>query len=359
MPLLKSEVRPAPGETRSAQHRTRPVLLLSNSRTLASTHDSPGRTANVLTSTAPGPAESPQAEVGGISRKMTLLESAEDRVPLGRPLALIAEDNLQLRENTVRMLGRRGIAVIPVSSYTQAASALMVSPRVDVAMLDIHLHFDKDVLDKGGLDIARMLRALSTSPTIIGYSGKFNEDELSDEELDLFDETRAKGHLTIDDQRELWDLCAELARRSYENRRYIAEERFEQLRRQYEASVPSLEIIRRLRMDNSDAQEFTAEGALGLAGYRVRIVALGNPGQPDAPARNFVVWAQDVVDDEQTWVNLEVYEHHDLYSTGPTEQAALEALAEFMALTRADLLSIEGISPSDARLFTFLDKLLA
>jgi len=257
------------------------------------------------------------------------------------------------------MLGRRGIAVIPVSSYTQAASALMVSPRVDVALLDIHLHLDKNVLDKGGLDIARLLRALSTSPTIIGYSGKFNEEELSDEELNLFDETRAKGHLTKADQHELWDLCAEMARRSYEGRRYVAEERFEQLRRHYEADVPPLEVIRRLRMDDSEAQEFTAEGALGLAGYRVRIVALEALGHPEAPARNFVVWAQDVVEDDNEWVNLEVYEYHDLYSTGGTESEALDALAEFMALTREDLLSIEELSSSDGRLLTFLDGLLA
>lgn len=281
---------------------------------------------------------------------------AIEELAVGRPLALVADDNIAIREDTVHMLDRRGIAVIPVGSYRQAASALMVSPRVDVALLDIHLHGDKNVLDKGGLDIARLLRASSAHTTIIGYSGKFNEEELSDEELMLFDETRAKGRLNKKDQAELWNLCAEHARRSFDARRDLAEEEFERLRRLYEIEVPRAEILRRLRMESSQSEEFTAEGALGLAGYRVRIIAF-DPYN-GASHRAFVVWAQEVVENGRQWVNLEVYEHHDLYSAGETEQEALDALAEFMALTRADLLQISGRSPSDEALLTFLNGVL-
>jgi CheY-like chemotaxis protein len=281
---------------------------------------------------------------------------ADEVLSVGRPLALVAEDNVVLRENTVRMLDRRGVAAIPVGSYAQAANALMVSPRVDVALLDLHLDIHKEVKDKGGIAIARLLRSSSAHIRIIGYSGKFRDAELRDDELALFDETKAKGQLSHSDHIELWDKAAAAARESHELRRQAAFSHHDNLRRLYEAEVPEPAILQRLQMDDPPADEFTAEGALGLAGYKVKVVQLRLRG---AESRPFLVWEQQMTEDDVLWVNLEVYEHPDLYSAGYTESEALNALAEFISLTQHDILAADEANSWDRHLAQFLETLWA
>ncbi|MFI5387396.1 MAG: hypothetical protein ACHQ50_14900 [Fimbriimonadales bacterium] len=282
---------------------------------------------------------------------------SDEVIGVGRPLALVAEDNLSLRENTVRMLDRRGVAAIPVGSFQQAANALTVSPRVDVALLDIHLDPDRDKDDRGGIAIARLLRSGASPIKIIGYSGKFREDELSRDELRLFDKTNAKGLLSHADHVELWDICAEWAQSIYNEKIDAKQGHLEQLRRLYESEVPEVEVLRRLQMDIPGTNEFTAEGALGLAGYRVRMVQV--TPHSGGPSRPFVVWEQQTVEDAQHWTNVEVYDYSELYSSGANEAEALESLAEYLILTGRDLDQAEKLSASEIRLKAFIDSLFA
>lgn len=271
------------------------------------------------------------------------------------PLALVAEDNISLREITVQRLQAGGVASVTVSSFSQATDALKVSPPVDVALLDIHLDPDKDRENRGGIEIARHLRATSPTTRIIGYT---SEGSLSPAETNLFDDTMAKGGLSHNDHKKLWALCKRYARESYEARRDSALLHQEKLRRTYEVEIPELEVLRRLRMEEPDPpREFTAEGALGLAGYRVKVVSLSLPDRDQEKSRPFVVWEQRVREGSEDWVNLEVYGHPRLYATGPNEAEALESLAAFIALTHRDLDDIAKPLAEDAPLKRFLSSL--
>ncbi len=277
-----------------------------------------------------------------------------------RPLALVAEDNVTLREHTVRTLDRRGIGVIPVGSLSQAAHALAVSPCVDVALLDIHLDVDKDRDDRGGIAIAQLLRKSFKSTRIIGYSGKFRENTLSGAELGLFDTAEAKGALSAEDHLRLWEMCATFAIESYARRRAAALAEQERLRRLYEVEAPEVEVLRRFRLDDDAAagepvDAYTAEGALGLAGYRVKVIIL-TPARKQS-SRPFVVWEQHIHEDDTEWLNVEVYGQPELYATGKSEVEALESLASFMELVKADIAESSDISEHDRSLNAFLSSL--
>jgi CheY-like chemotaxis protein len=267
----------------------------------------------------------------------------------GRPLALVAEDNVTIRENTVRNLERHGVVSIAVGSYTQAASALNDAPRLDVALLDIHLAVDKDRDDRGGIDIARLLRASPSTARIIGYSSKFKDRTLTRSELKLFDCTETKGSLTHADHVSLWKLCAEYAKKSYSHRRAEELGHQEQLRRLYESEVPAEEVLRRLQLEDKPIKHYTAEGALGLAGYRVKVVKLPTRagGEKWPP---LLVWRQKIREGGRSWVNLEVYGYPALYSTGANEGAALKSLARSLALTDGDIGKMKKVGPADESL---------
>jgi CheY-like chemotaxis protein len=274
----------------------------------------------------------------------------------GRPLALVAEDNVTIRENTVRNLARHGVASIAVGSFTQAAGALSDVPRLDVALLDIHLALDKDRDDRGGIDIARLLRGKGSTARIIGYSAKFKDRTLTPSELKLFDSTETKGSLTHTDHVRLWKLCAEYAKESYSRRRSEELEHQEQLRRLYEIEVPAEEVLRRLQLDHQPIKQYMAEGALGLAGYRVKVVKLP-PGESGEKSQPLLVWRQKVREGTKSWVNLEVYGYPALYATGANESAALKSLARSLRLTVADLAQMKKLGAADESLKLLLTYL--
>lgn len=286
---------------------------------------------------------------------MTTLELGPGGAPAGRPLALVAEDNPFLRENTVRILDGRGVSAIAVGSVEQAASALQNSPRVDVALLDIHLAADKDLDDKGGVAIARLLRTHYRGTKIIGYSGRFHERDLAEAELALFDETHAKGLLTQEEHEELWATCAHIGRESFFLRRVEGEQKADELKRLYEQEFQHIEVLRRFQMDDASSDELTAEGALGLSGYKIRLVHLVSPR--GVPSKPFVVWKQDVFEEGNRWVNMELYGWPEIYSSGTDEVDALMGLAQAMHATREDIESSDEPDDRDQDLHAFLRAL--
>lgn len=283
-------------------------------------------------------------------------QDPSENLSTGRPLALVAEDNVTIRENAVHNLESRGVTAIAVGSLSQAASALTISPRVDVALLDIHLDLDKGRDDRGGVAIARLIRESCAKTRIIGYSGKFKEKSLTSNELELFDKTEAKGYLTHNDHVRLWELCVTFAQRSYLDWRSHALEHQQQLRRLYETELPAAEVIQRLSMDDQSVEQYTAEGALGLAGYLVKVIKLKTPSGTRLPP--LVVWEQHVREEGKDWINLEVYGQPALYAVGVNESKALKSLACFMELIAGDLSEMPERTGADEELHQFLTSIL-
>jgi CheY-like chemotaxis protein len=274
-----------------------------------------------------------------------------------RPLVLVAEDQPFLRESTVRMLDRQGLSAIAVGSVQQAVTALEASPRVDVALLDIHLVNDKEIEDKGGIEIARLLRKAVPEIRIIGYSGRFHENDLSSEELGLFDQSLAKGRLTREDHEELWRLCVTYGRDSYFERRLKAVEQYEYMRREYENDYPRIEVLRRFQMEDADSEQLTAEGALGMAGFKIRLVRMVDPGS-GLSSNPFVLWQQETIEDGVKWFNLEAYGWPEVYASAHTEDEALVGMTLYMSLIRQDIQDSEQVEERDLALLHFLDSIL-
>ncbi len=271
-----------------------------------------------------------------------------------RPLALVAEDNPILREQTLRVLDRRGITAVAVGSYSQASTTLTHDSGFDVALLDIHLDHDKDSDDKGGIDIARLIKTSFPETEIIGYSGKFASRELSPDERELFTATRTKGRLTQKDHQELWDLTELYARQRHEERRARAFDTLTQLRRLYENEVSEKAILTRKPAGESESRRsYTAEGALGVAGFRLTVTRL-RLGRTKR-SRELVVWEQNVVEDRKRWVNLEIYGVPELYASGRRFDYAVAALSDLVGAVQQD--ATERPQDSDHALIEFFERL--
>ncbi|MFL5872319.1 MAG: hypothetical protein ACJ75T_02445 [Solirubrobacterales bacterium] len=268
----------------------------------------------------------------------------------------MAEDNIPLRETWVRILGTDGVDSLPVSSYSQAVKALKLSPELDVALLDVHLDPDPNRENKGGIEIAELLRKTSPHTRIIGYT---SEGTLAPAESQYFDITMAKGSLTREDHQEMWELCTRFARESFASRQNETLKREDLLRRDYEREVTEGDVIRLLHADDPNlADEYTAEGELGLAGYRIKVITVPLP-EEERESRPFPLWEQHVYEDDQDWVNLEVYGHPRLFASGRSEMEALEFLAAFIGWTRDDLAQHPTAAAEDAPFKRFVESLYA
>jgi CheY-like chemotaxis protein len=67
-------------------------------------------------------------------------------------------------------------------------------PQFDLLFTDIDLHGNGSP-DKAGIAFARFARAKVPGVPIVGFSGKFADDDLSDEDRDVFDKWWPKGEL--------------------------------------------------------------------------------------------------------------------------------------------------------------------
>jgi CheY-like chemotaxis protein len=271
------------------------------------------------------------------------------------PIALIAEDNAYIREDTVRRLKQRGISTIPVGSFRQAAEALNLVGDIDVAVLDIHLVGDHTVNDKGGIEIARLLRTTREEMHIVAYSGHFGDDELTNEERRIFDRTFTKGSdLTRKERRALWDEVADKAVRVAENRMAQTMDHQDKLRRLYELEFSRLKVLQDLDFETNE-REYTAEGALGLQGYTLRVVTppSGEIGQP------VLVWHNTTEDsDRETWHNLEAYEFPDIYSSNLSFGEAVEDFFVYLVALRDELDQISALGPDERKLLRFCKSVL-
>jgi CheY-like chemotaxis protein len=295
--------------------------------------------------------------------------SRSHSVQTGRPLVLVAEDVDYLRETTVWALDRHGVNTLPVSSVRQAVEALTLSETIDAAILDIHLLPDHDLDDKGGIEVARLLRASRPTVYIIGYSSHFRHEQLTNSELKVFDETNTKGNWLSEEEFEvLWSEVASKALERQRQRECAEFDRLESMRRLYEAHNPENELLERLREDSMQetvrslhedrfaVPEMTAEGPLAPAGFSIRLLSDAIDEWSDVGPT--IVWHQKQETLSDTWHNLEVYEHPQIYAAEPALSDAIESLKQNLTFSYETLRDSNFDSQEDDELLAYLGRVL-
>jgi len=270
-----------------------------------------------------------------------------------KPLVLLVEDRQESLRRRRDLFESFECTAIAVKSRHDAERELLQVPLVDLVVTDIHMPEDaSDEDDKSGIALARHVHENFRDVPVAGYSAYFSDVDLEAEDLGIFDAIFPKGNQSADALAGQVEKCVALAIAARDRRLARLEERLDELRREYEVTIPEVEVVRRLSLDpDLDRNNGLVEGPLGEAGYRLRLVTASsiNASEP------FVVWVWTSADDEG--VHVEVYAQPDLYAFGDNEADALSQLAELMRLVAEDSRhSRIPISPRLRGLYSFVGR---
>jgi CheY-like chemotaxis protein len=268
-----------------------------------------------------------------------------------RPLVLIVEDKAPSLRTRLDLFENFGCTALGATSMKDAIRELTATPMVDLVVTDIHMPDEPGrANDKSGIEFARYVRQTWNDLPIAGYSAHFTEDELTADELQVFDMSFPKGRQRAKDIEKQVEACVSLAQEHRARRAADYDDTLERLRRDYEVRIPVTEILRQLQPDASASAN--VEGPLQKAGYRLRLISAdGASGRREA----FAVW---LLRTKAGW-EAEIYGYPELYSFGATEQTATESLIELMALFHQELASDEPSLPQVERLALFLNRIFA
>jgi CheY-like chemotaxis protein len=270
---------------------------------------------------------------------------AQDR----RPLVLLAEDQPESRRRRREMFESFGCIAIAVGSAQAAIRELHQTPLVDLVVTDIHMpSTESDVDDESGVRLAQYVRAHFEHVPIAGYSAYFSESELEIKDwkgFDLafpkdhsdqskwsaFDRFYSKGRNSAKALEKQIEECVDLAMKRRDYRVAHQEDELGRLRREYESKLTTLEVRRRLSLDEDKSAVTSAvEGPLGEAGYKLRLVSVASSLDS---SELFVVW----VSHDGQGAHVEVYAYPELYAQGADEVEALSTLGELMGFFRKEM----------------------
>ena len=265
-----------------------------------------------------------------------------------QPLVFIVEDRPESLRKRVRLFEGSGCAVIGALSRDDAMRELGTTPLVDLLVTDIHMADDDHPDDKSGIDLAREVRLLWGDIPIAGYSAKFAEDELSDDDRRVFDLSFPKGRQSLDDLTAQVEACVRLANQHRLRRTAERERELERLRREFAVTLPDAQVLRSFEPDGTAS--VTIEEPLRRAGYRLRLVSAS---REQAVREPFPVW---LVASEAGW-EAEVYGIPELYGFGSSEVEAIDHLVELMVLSAEEMASMP-LWPELERVASFLRRTL-
>jgi CheY-like chemotaxis protein len=132
-----------------------------------------------------------------------------------RPLLLLVEDDADLADLRAQALEDKGLEVSVSHSLKDALKALDRGRAIDCILTDINLTGQPG--DKGGVELAKVVRTQLRDIPIIAYSSFYSAAELGDN-AKVFDETQAKGSGTIDDLDEALERIASIAHAARQRR---------------------------------------------------------------------------------------------------------------------------------------------
>jgi DNA-binding NtrC family response regulator len=259
-----------------------------------------------------------------------------------RPVVLIVEDQASQRNTKAAEMAERGCVPVIVEDSDAAARELTASPGIDLVLTDIRLA-PSDGDDKSGVKLARFVHSAHPHLPIVGYSAYFSANDLSDDEIDLFDYAYNKGAESIKEIQVNLDKCAELAFHSRRERKRRAEARLADATGQTSERI--LEIVRSATL----AEVEGVEQVLHEAGFRLKLVRIPSAGNTEP----LIVWIRG----ESGSVDVEVYGHSTLYATGDSEGDALERLVDLIQVYWEELDSQKELSGPAHKLHDFLADL--
>lgn len=265
-----------------------------------------------------------------------------------RPLVLLVEDKGRRRKNWAKRLRELDAEVLEASNSDQALAHLSSSPAVDAILTDIHLA--GEFSQKDGVALARLVRRQydDTLP-VIGYSGHFGSDEVTEAEKELFTKHFIKGNLSGEQQSEVRRSCIGLANEHRARRRGTAREATQQM--------PTAYGVQDLELKASDPDG--VEAILRRAGFEIRLLTSERFA---ALARPVAVWLQDEeIDDDTRQFFAQVYGQPLLHACGESEDQALDYLIESMIELHqelADEADRKKVSEPYQRVWQHLESLL-
>jgi hypothetical protein len=174
---------------------------------------------------------------------------------------------------------------------------------------------------------------------IAAYSAQLTEENLTEEEVQLFDLRMIRGGYTKRaDLSRMFDRCVELASEGRDQRLVAMEDRLEGLRRSYARVHPEVEVI--LTLSPGTQSQTPSDAVLEREGFRLRAVG------PDVShgRRTFLIWSRSGTGETE----VEVYGHPQLYAYGASEAVAVERLVELLGLLSQELAGSEHEVAADA-----------
>lgn len=267
-----------------------------------------------------------------------------------RPLVLIVEDKPRSLKTRLDLFEHFGCTALGAGSMKDAIRELTATPLVDLVVTDIHMPTESgEETDKSGVEFARYVRRGWDDLPVAGYSAHFTEDQLTEEELGVFDLSFAKGRQRARDIEVQVEACVALALDHRARRAADYDDTMARLRREYEVRAPVTELLRQLQPDATG--NAAVEGALQKAGYRLKLISASS-GRREAIA----VW---LLRTKEGW-EAEVYGYPELYAFGGTEQAVTESLIELMALFHEEFTESNAPSlPRVERLEAYLSRIFS
>lgn len=266
---------------------------------------------------------------------------------------LLVEDkdaNLKAKKGLLKELGCG--PVVGVRDPDSAIAAVRTLPHFDLIIADIDLSdasTSKTGHNKGGVEVARWLKATKYPAFVTGYSGFFKGDEITESDRSVFDDfvDRSVGMIELTEKFGVWIGRARNADRGSHLRDLILEA--------YEAStasaarkhVPVVSLDTLVDYEGNHLEELRADG------YKLSLVL---PDVDEEIKRAFPVWIKKVRGE----VSIEVVGQPYLFASGGSEKEAQDALRALILGYHSDLGGKDpnrDMGPYVKIMFRFLESL--
>jgi hypothetical protein len=237
-----------------------------------------------------------------------------------KPFVLLVEDDAKTLDRKRKLLMSFEFDVLGVSTYDDAVGELWATPGIDLVCTDISLSRSRH--DRLGIDFARLVRATFSELPVAGYSGYFEDHQLSDEERALFRISFPKGRLNSEGIESLAESCRVAAIEYRMNKLQRASSR-----RQSEttpgkgAARKRFQILRRFSV--AEAQSRDTEAGVASRGFKLRLI---RPTDVEVLTTPIAIWIRGAAGHFEA----EVFGFPELFVVDESEERTLDRLASVM-----------------------------
>lgn len=250
------------------------------------------------------------------------MENKAEIIKEMKPLILFIEDREELRRDCADLLKESGCLIISVDNAKDAIKNYMISPNIDLVFTDIDL-LGRTEKDKSGVDIAKFVKQVNCDLPIIGYSSKFEENELTNDEREYFDEWYSKGRMNLKEITHMLKNVKEKANGHKMERFDEMCDLFNTLKKKDVIDNNAFGDILRLAIKYDSAPFSQIDEAINDIGYKLVLIDTDSYKNMKTP---ILIWLRE----DDNLCEAEVYGYSDLYSFGDTKDEAINSLFVIM-----------------------------